>query len=67
MVFQIGKDDKILLLIDRSKSKKHWWTGNPAMAIHGSKEAMEKIASKYKYNNVSVIRVKDYIKRIKNN
>lgn len=55
------KDDTILMLVDRRKSKKYWWTHDFSLAYKGLKEEMEKVASKLKKNNVRVVSCNEYV------
>lgn len=54
------KDGTTLMLVDRRKSKKYWWTHDFSLAYKGNKEDMEKVASKLKKNNVRVINYTEY-------
>lgn len=44
-----------LYLVDRRKTKEHWWTDNIKLAItFPSRKLAEIQATKYKYNNIRV-------------
>lgn len=44
-----------LMLVDRKKSNKYWWTYDQSIALKGSKKAMDIVASKLKRNNARVV------------
>lgn len=56
------KDNTVLLLVDRRKSKEYWWTHDLSLAYKGSKEDMNKIVKKLTKNNVRVISCSEYYK-----
>lgn len=58
------KDDTTLMLVDRRKSKEYWWTHDFSLACKGTKEDMEKVASKLRKNNVRVVCYAEYITSI---
>lgn len=58
------KDDTTLMLVDRRKSKEYWWTHDFSFAYKGTKEDMEKVASKLRKNNVRVVCYAEYITSI---
>ena len=51
-----GRDKITLFLVDRNKTKKHWWTMSltKAMAFH-SESAAETVISRLKYKNPRVV------------
>lgn len=55
------KDDTKLILVDRRKSKKYWWTHDISIAYKGSKTEMKKVASKLSKNNVRVVELNYYL------
>lgn len=55
------KDNTTLMLVDRRKSKKYWWTHDFSLAYRGCKADMDKVASKLKNNNVRVVSYNDYL------
>lgn len=56
------KDNKRLLLVDRNKSKEYWWTHDLSIALVGTKEEMDNIIKKLRYNNPQVISINQYLK-----
>ena len=54
------KNDTTLMLVDRRKSKKYWWTHDISIAYKGSKKEMKKVASKLSKNNVRIVEIKYY-------
>lgn len=55
------KDNTILMLADRRKTTKFWWTRDPLLALKSTKETMEKIVKKLHHNKVRVIKFNHYI------
>lgn len=55
------KDDTILMLVDRRKSKLYWWTHDFSLAYKGNKSEMDKVAYRLKKNNVRVISCQDFL------
>lgn len=50
---------KKLYLVDRNKTKRFWWSHDAHYAmLFSSLNAAKKVASKYVYNNVHVIKIK---------
>lgn len=49
------KDDTSLMLVDRRKSKKYWWTHDFSIALKGNKKEMKKVVSKLKKNSARII------------
>lgn len=56
------KDNKCLLLVDRKKSKEYWWTHDLSIALIGTKEEMDNVIKKLRYNNPQVISINQYLK-----
>ena len=56
------KDNTVLLLVDRRKSKKFWWTHDVSLAYKGSKEDMNKAVKNLTKNNARVISYSEYYK-----
>ena len=56
------KDNTVLLLVDRRKSKEYWWTHDLSLAYKGSKEDMNRIVKKLTKNNARVISYSEYFK-----
>lgn len=54
------KDNTTLMLVDRRKSKKYWWTHDFSLAYKGKKKDMENVAKKLRKNNVRVVSYKSY-------
>lgn len=54
------KDGTSLMLVDRRKSKKFWWTHDFSLALKGCKSEMQKVANKLKHNNVRVLSYNQY-------
>nr|DAK56585.1 MAG TPA: hypothetical protein [Caudoviricetes sp.] len=54
------KDNTTLMLVDRRKSKKYWWTHDFSIAYKGKKEDMENVVKKLRKNNVRVVSYKSY-------
>lgn len=54
------KDGTSLMLVDRRKSKKFWWTNDFSLALKGCKSEMQKVANKLKHNNVRVLNYNQY-------
>lgn len=54
------KDNTNLLLVDRCKSKNYWWTHDLSIALIGTKEEMDKVVKKLRYNNPRVISIDQY-------
>lgn len=57
------KDNTTLMLVDRRKSKKYWWTHDFSIAYTGTKNEMDKAVKKLKYNNVRVVSYKEYLEQ----
>lgn len=55
------KDNTTLMLVDRRKSKEHWWTRDFTLAYKDSKENMEKVADRLKKNNVRIVSYQEYL------
>ena len=55
------KDNTTLMLVDRRKSKKYWWTHDFSLVYKGSKADMDKVASRLKKNNVRVVNYNEYL------
>ena len=53
-----------IMLVDRKKSNKYWWTKDPSIALMGSKKDMNRVVSKLKRNNARVISYDKYINNI---
>lgn len=56
------KNNKCLLLADRNKSKEYWWTHDLSIALIGTKEEMDNVIKKLRYNNPRVISINQYLK-----
>lgn len=56
------KDNTNLLLVDRRKSKEYWWTHDLSIALIGTKEEMNNVIKKLRYNNPRVISINQYLK-----
>ena len=56
------KDNKCLLLVDRRKSKEYWWTHDLSIALIGTKEEMDNVIKKLRYNNPRVVSINQYLK-----
>lgn len=54
------KDNTTLMLVDRRKSKKYWWTHDFSLAYKGKKKDMENVAKKLRKNNVRVVSYETY-------
>lgn len=54
------KNDTTLMLVDRRKSKRYWWTHDFYLALKGNKKEIKKVASKLKRNNVRIISYTKY-------
>lgn len=57
------KDNTTLMLVDRRKSKRCWWTHDFSIAYTGNKNDMDKAVKKLKYNNVRVVSYKEYLEQ----
>lgn len=55
------KDDTTLMLVDRQKSKKYWWTHDFSLVLKGSLSEMKKVANRLKQNNVRVVEYNEYL------
>lgn len=55
------RDNTTLMLVDRKKSNMYWWTHDLRIALTGSKEAMERIASRLTRNNPRVVSCRMYL------
>ena len=49
------KDNTTLMLVDRRKTNKYWWTHDFSLAYKGSKKEMKKVVSKLKKNGARII------------
>lgn len=58
------KDDTALMLVDRRKSKKYWWTHDFSIALKGNKKEMKKVVSKLKKNSARIIPYAMYLNSI---
>lgn len=54
------KDNTTLMLVDRRKSKKYWWTHDFSLAYKGKKKDMENVAKKLRKNNVRLVSYETY-------
>ena len=58
------KDETTLMLVDRRKSKKYWWTHDFSLALKGNKKEMKKVVSKLKKNSARIISYTKYFNRL---
>ena len=58
------KDNTTLMLVDRRKSKKYWWTHDFSLALKGNKNEMKKVVSKLKKNSARIIPYAKYFNDI---
>lgn len=53
---------KLLYLVNRNICKRFWWSHDAFYAmIFENKEAAERVAKRYKYNNTRVLQIKQYM------
>lgn len=56
------KDNTTLMLVDRRKSKKYWWTHDFSLAYKGKKEEVKKVTNRLHLNNVRIVELEKYLR-----
>lgn len=56
------KDNTTLMLVDRRKSKKYWWTHDFSLAYKGKKEDVKRVTKRLHMNNVRIIELEKYLR-----
>ena len=56
------KDNTTLMLVDRRKSKKYWWTHDFSLAYKGKKEDVKRVTKRLHMNNVRIVELEKYLR-----
>jgi hypothetical protein len=56
------KDNTTLMLVDRRKSKKYWWTHDFSLAYKGNKGDMKRVTKRLHMNNVRIVELEKYLR-----